>query len=39
VSAAHAVELAFQRDYPILTGDPAALRAIDPTVPIEELPG
>jgi hypothetical protein len=39
VAAAHAVEIALERDYPILTADPEPLRAIDPGVPIEELPG
>jgi hypothetical protein len=37
-AAAHAVELAVQRDYPILTADPGPLRAIDAAVSIEELP-
>lgn len=38
-SAAHAVELSMRRDYPVLTADPGPLRAIDPAVQIEELPG
>lgn len=38
-AAAHTVDVAGQHGYPILTADPAPLRAIDPDVAIEELPG
>ncbi len=37
-AAAHTVLVAQQRGWPILTADPAPLRALDPGVPIELLP-
>ncbi|WP_028935022.1 hypothetical protein [Pseudonocardia spinosispora] len=38
VAAAHAVEVAIARDLPILTANPAPVRAISSAVQIEELP-
>jgi hypothetical protein len=38
VAAAHAVDIAIIRGLAILTAEPDPLRAIDPTVEIEELP-
>lgn len=38
VAAAHAVDVAVTRGLAILTAEPGPLRAIDPTVEIEELP-
>jgi hypothetical protein len=38
-AAAHAVEVAMVRGFPILTADPYPLRAIDQDVEVEELPG
>lgn len=38
VAAAHAVQVALDRGLPVLTAAPAALRAVDPGVEIEELP-
>ena len=38
-SVVHTVDLARRSGDPILANDPRAIRAIDPTVPIEELPG
>jgi hypothetical protein len=38
VAAAHAVDVAITRGLAILTAEPDPLRAIDPTVEIEELP-
>ena len=38
-AAAHAVDVALERGYSILTSDPAPIWEIDPEVPIEELPG
>ncbi|HEY6424150.1 MAG TPA: hypothetical protein VIY28_13060 [Pseudonocardiaceae bacterium] len=38
VAAAHAVDVAITRGFPILTAEPGPLRAIDPDVEIEELP-
>lgn len=37
--AAHTVDIARQHGYAILTTDPTPLRAIDPDIAIEELPG
>lgn len=37
-AAAHTADVALDRDLPVLTGRPAALRAIAPEVGIEELP-
>lgn len=37
--AAHTVDVARHHGYCILTADPAPLRAIDPDISIEELPG
>ncbi len=39
VAAAHAVDVAIARGFAILTAEPGPLRAIDPDVEIEELPG
>lgn len=36
--AAHAVLVAQDRDWAVLTADPVPLRAIDPAVPVELLP-
>jgi hypothetical protein len=38
VAAAHAVDVAITRGLAILTAEPGPLRAINPTVEIEELP-
>lgn len=38
-AAAHTVDVARQHGYTILTADPTPLQAIDPDIPIEELPG
>lgn len=38
VAAAHAVDVAINRGFAILTAEPDPLRAIDPDVEIEELP-
>jgi hypothetical protein len=37
--AAHTVDVAHQHGFAVLTADPAPLRAIDPDISIEELPG
>lgn len=39
IAAAHAVDVAIARGFAILTAEPGPLRAIDPDVEIEELPG
>jgi hypothetical protein len=38
-AAAHAVQVAHSRGWPILTADPTPLLAVDPGVAIEPLPG
>jgi hypothetical protein len=38
VAAAHAVDVAIARGFPLLTAEPDPLRAIDPDAEIEELP-
>jgi hypothetical protein len=38
LAAAHAVEVATARGFPILTAEPGPLRAINPDLEIEELP-
>lgn len=39
VAAAHAVDVAIARGFAILTADPGPLRAINPDIDIDELPG